>query len=612
MKRHRDGTWSEKARFTLDSKDTIPSLFLRRAHMRPNEVAVEERSEVGASQHLTTAQIQQDVDDIAKGLIARGIQPGQTVGVLSATSYSWMLLDLAILSIGAITVPIYESDSAAQIRHILEDAGIVYVVTATLQQADLVSSVATPHVLAIEAVDSGAIRNLITAGQNTASQLLYQRRALIDIDDMATIIYTSGTTGKPKGVILTHRNFVALIRSIQQALPEVVQTKETRLLLFLPLAHVFGRFAMHLVLAGSGVIAFSPDVKRLLPDIEAFQPSVLLAVPRVLEKVYNAAAAKAGGGLKGKIFSWAAHQARRYTTKSHTRLGPSPLLRLRHLVADKLVLHKIRDLLGPRLKYVISGGAPLTTDLIRFYEGIGLTVIQGYGLSETTGPITGQWLGNNSIGTVGSVLPGNSIKIAPDGEILMKGLFVTPGYFNLPQETAAAIRDGWFHSGDLGSIDKRGQLTITGRKKELIVTAGGKNVSPEVLEDQLATHPLIGTIIVVGEARPYISALITLDHDMLPIWLKNHGLPPTGIAEAAHLPEVRASLDRAIAKANKSVSRAESIRRYRIIDAMFTVDNGYLTPSLKLRRSRVLADFAHEIDALYREGEAEKRNGKNR
>ncbi|WP_026461129.1 AMP-dependent synthetase/ligase [Schaalia suimastitidis] len=606
MKRHRDGSWSEKARFTLKASDTIPMLLAERARKRPHEVAVEERNAVGATQLLSASHIQREVTNLAKGLIAEGIQEGQAVAVLSATSYEWMLLDLAILSIGAITVPIYESDSAVQIGHILKDAQVVRVFTATVQQADLVASVASPTVRAIDSIDTGALRTLESNGLTVDDATFTRRRRALHVDDIATIIYTSGTTGLPKGVTLTHRNFVGAIRSVQQVLPEIVDAADTRLLLFLPLAHVFARFAMHLVIGGHGTIAFSPDVKRLLPDIEAFQPSVLMAVPRVLEKVYNAAAAKAGGGIKGKIFSWSAKQAREHTVKSETRLGPSPTLRLRHRIADKLVLHKIRDVLGPNMKYVISGGAPLATDLAYFFQGTGLTVIQGYGLSETTGPIIAQRTKANPVGTVGLVLPGNSVKIASDGEILLKGLCVGPGYYNLPEATAAAFKDGWFHSGDLGSIDRHGQVRITGRKKELIVTAGGKNVSPEVLEDQLATHPLISTIVVVGEARPYIGALITLDQDMLPAWLTNHGLDPKEASRGAELPEVRASLDRAIARANKAVSRAESIRRYRIVDTTFTVENGYLTPSLKLRRSKVLTDFAHEVDALYAQSDQDQ------
>lgn len=599
MKRQRDGSWTEKARFTLTSKDTIPSLLRRRARKRPNEIAVEQRTEVGATRPLTAKQVLREVETLAKGLIGVGIQAGDSVGILSSTSYDWMLLDMAILHVGAVTVPIYESDSAIQIEHILKDAKVVRLYTANVQQAGLVETVRTPDLVAVDSIDTGALHRLAAAGKDITDEELTKRRRAIHIDDIATIIYTSGTTGVPKGVTLTHRNFVGTVESARQILPQIVENSETRLLLFLPLAHVLARYIMHLVVSGRGVIAFSPDVKNLLADISAFKPSVLLAVPRVLEKVYNAAAAKAGGGLKGTIFSWSAKQARDHAERSEHALGPSPALRMRHALADRLVLSKIRDVLGPNIKFIVSGGAPLATDLARFFTGVGITLLQGYGLSETTGPVAVQRPGANPTGTVGLPLPGNSIKIAEDGEILLKGVSIMQGYYNLPDETGRAIQDGWFHSGDIGTIDRHGQLTITGRKKEIIVTAGGKNVSPEVLEDQLATHPLIANVIVVGEARPYIGALITLDADMVPLWLKNHGLDPADAVRAADLPEIRRSLEKAITKANRAVSRAESIRRFRIVDATFNVENGYMTPSLKLRRSKVLRDYAHEVDALY-------------
>ncbi|QWW20530.1 long-chain fatty acid--CoA ligase [Schaalia sp. 19OD2882] len=605
MRRHRDGSWSEKIRFTLDRRDTVPALLARRARRHPKDVAVIRTDEVGASRKITADELQVEVQTLARGLVGRGIRPGEAVAILSSTSYEWMLLDLAILSVGAITVPIYESDSAEQIAHILSDASVVEVVTATTQQAELVQTVRTPSVRSVAALDKGFMRELQGAAKTIPPSAVEQRLSRLDLDDVATIIYTSGTTGRPKGVTLTHRNFVGTVESARQILPEIVENPETRLLLFLPLAHVLARYIMHLILSGRGVMAFSPDVKNLLRDIAAFKPSVLLAVPRVLEKVYNAAAAKAGGGLKGRMFSWSAKQARDWSAGSEHALGPSPALRLRHRIADRLVLGKIRDVLGPNMKFIVCGGAPLATDLFRFFVGTGLTVLQGYGLSETTGPISVQRPGANPAGTVGLVLPGNRLRISRDGEILVKGVSVMQGYWNLPSETAQAIEDGWFHTGDLGSISRKGQLTITGRKKELIVTAGGKNVSPEILEDSLATHPLIANVIVVGEARPYIGALITLDQEMLPTWLRNHGLAPVDAAHAADLPAVRESLDKAIARANSAVSRAESIRRFRIVDAVFTVENGYMTPSLKLRRSAVLKDYAHEVDALYAEGARE-------
>ena len=600
MKRMRDGSYTIKPKFKLSSHELLPDLLAARASAHPNQVVIETRSSVGATRNITAAELQRQVEYISCGLVGLGIEAGDSVAILASTSMEWLLLDLSLLSIGAVTVPIYESDSAAQIRHILEDAHVVQVFTATTQQAELVRSVAPAFTRSIDSFDQGALRTIARAAKHVSIDDVKIRRSSLDSSSIATIIYTSGTTGVPKGVVLTHANFLATIAGARQVVGDIVDSPDTRLLLFLPVAHVLARLVMHLVLSGAGVLGFSPNIKNLLPDIQAFKPSVLLVVPRVLEKVYNAASAKAGGGIKGKMFAWSAKQARTYALAQERTFGPSLLKKARHGIADALVLKKIRSILGPNLRYIVSGGAPLATDLAQFYAGMGITLLQGYGLSETTGPIAVQHVGKNPVGTVGLPLPGNFIKIAKDGEILVKGLSVMPGYYHLPEQTHQVMPDGeWFHTGDLGSISKSGQLSITGRKKELIVTAGGKNVSPEVLEDSLATHPLIANVIVVGDQRPFIGALFTLDAEMLPDWLRKHGLPRCSPLEAAQLPEVQASLQRAVDRANKAVSRAESIRKFRIIDASFTVENGYVTPSMKLRRGKVLHDFADEVDELY-------------
>ena len=600
MKRMRDGSYTIKPKFKLSSQELLPDLLAARASAHPDQVVIETRSSVGATQKITAAELQRQVEYISCGLVGLGIEAGDSVAILASTSMEWLLLDLSLLSIGAVTVPIYESDSAAQIRHILEDAHVVQVFTATTQQAELVRSVAPAFTRSIDSLDQGALRAIARAAKHVSIDDVKARRSSLDSSSIATIIYTSGTTGVPKGVVLTHANFLATIAGARQIVGDIVDSPDTRLLLFLPVAHVLARLVMHLVLSGAGVLGFSPNIKNLLPDIQAFKPSVLLVVPRVLEKVYNAASAKAGGGIKGKMFAWSAKQARTYALAQERTFGPSLLKKARHGIADALVLKKIRSILGPNLRYIVSGGAPLATDLAQFYAGMGITLLQGYGLSETTGPIAVQHVGKNPVGTVGLPLPGNFIKIAKDGEILVKGVSVMPGYYHLPEQTHQVMPDGeWFHTGDLGSISKSGQLSITGRKKELIVTAGGKNVSPEVLEDSLATHPLIANVIVVGDQRPFIGALFTLDAEMLPDWLRKHGLPRCSPLEAAQLPEVQASLQRAVDRANKAVSRAESIRKFRIIDASFTVENGYVTPSLKLRRGKVLHDFADEVDELY-------------
>ena len=600
MKRMRDGSYTIKPKFKLPSQELLPDLLAARASAHPDQVAVETRSSVGATRKITAAELQRQVEYISCGLVGLGIEAGDSVAILASTSMEWLLLDLSLLSIGAVTVPIYESDSATQIHHILEDAHVVQVFTATTQQAELVRSVAPAFTRSIDSFDQGALRTIARAAKHVSIDDVRTRRSSLDSSSIATIIYTSGTTGVPKGVVLTHANFLATIAGARQVVGEIIDSPDTRLLLFLPVAHVLARLVMHLVLSGAGVLGFSPNIKNLLPDIQSFKPSVLLVVPRVLEKVYNAASAKAGGGIKGKMFAWSAKQARTYALAQERTFGPSLLKKARHGIADALVLKKIRSILGPNLRYIVSGGAPLATELAQFYSGMGITLLQGYGLSETTGPIAVQHVGKNPVGTVGLPLPGNFIKIAKDGEILVKGVSVMPGYYHLPDQTHQVMPDGqWFHTGDLGSISKNGQLSITGRKKELIVTAGGKNVSPEVLEDSLATHPLIANVIVVGDQRPFIGALFTLDAEMLPDWLRKHGLPRCSPLEAAQLPEVQASLQRAVDRANKAVSRAESIRKFRIIDASFTVENGYVTPSMKLRRGKVLHDFADEVDELY-------------
>ena len=600
MKRMRDGSYTIKPKFKLSSHELLPDLLAARASAHPDQVVIETRSSVGATRKITAAELQRQVEYISCGLVGLGIEAGDSVAILASTSMEWLLLDLSLLSVGAVTVPIYESDSAAQIHHILEDAHVVQVFTATTQQAELVRSVAPAFTRSIDSFDQGALRTIARAAKHVSIDDVKIRRSSLDSSSIATIIYTSGTTGVPKGVVLTHANFLATIAGARQVVGDIIDSPDTRLLLFLPVAHVLARLVMHLVLSGAGVLGFSPNIKNLLPDIQSFKPSVLLVVPRVLEKVYNAASAKAGGGIKGKMFAWSAKQARTYALAQERTFGPSLLKKARHGIADALVLKKIRSILGPNLRYIVSGGAPLATDLAQFYSGMGITLLQGYGLSETTGPIAVQHVGKNPVGTVGLPLPGNFIKIAKDGEILVKGVSVMPGYYHLPDQTHQVMPDGeWFHTGDLGSISKSGQLSITGRKKELIVTAGGKNVSPEVLEHSLATHPLIANVIVVGDQRPFIGALFTLDAEMLPDWLRKHGLPRCSPLEAAQLPEVQASLQRAVDRANKAVSRAESIRKFRIIDASFTVENGYVTPSMKLRRGKVLHDFADEVDELY-------------
>ncbi|MCD4557163.1 AMP-dependent synthetase/ligase [Schaalia sp. lx-100] len=632
LRRLDDTTWENTATRTVDPRWNLPKMLLQRAEEHPGQIAIERRTDVGGWRRVSINEFTRHVEDVARGLIGLGLSEGEHFAILAPTSYEWALFDLAALSCGAITVPIYETDSATQIAHILQDADVTMVVTATSQQADLVESVRTPKLRQILSLDRGAEREIATAAKSIAPLEVEERSHRVGLHDVATIIYTSGTTNRPKGVVLTHGNFIESFVQAHDFLPMLINEPKSRTLLFLPVAHVLARFVMYAVLTGQGRIAFSPDTRNLLSDISTFKPTMLLVVPRVLEKVYNAASTKAGGGLKGTIFSWAAQQAREtsqanaYVTPqqvehtnrvsgisadtsvvndgtTHASPGSSVSLRLRKKLADAIALRKVKAVLGPNLHTIISGGAPLALDLAHFYRGLGITLLQGYGLSETTGPITVEIPEDFPPDCVGFPWPGNKIRIAPDGEILLQGVSVTSGYHNLPEETEKAFVDGWFCSGDLGAFDDSGHLRITGRKKELIVTAGGKNVSPEVLEDSLQTHPLISHVIVVGDQKPYIGALISLDSEMLGPWLATKGLPDVDPAKAADLPQVRESLERAIARANRKVSRAESIRRYRIVNVLFTVENGYLTPSLKLKRRAVLRDFAAEVDALYAAGE---------
>lgn len=620
-------TWDNPATRVADPDWNLPKMIRQRAIDHPNQVAIERRNGVGQWRPMTINEFVRRIDDMARGMIGLGLQPGAHLAILAPTSFEWALIDLAALSCGAVTVPIYETDSAAQIEHILVDSEVTIVVTATTQQADLVRSVARDNVT-IMSLDKGAERTILAAAKGVTPEQVNERLELRKLHDVATIIYTSGTTGRPKGIELTHGNFISSAIQAYDFLPNLINSPKSRSLLFLPVAHSLARFVMYALLGGQGRVAFVPDMRNLLTDISTFKPTMLLVVPRVLEKVYNAATAKAGGGIKGSLFSWAANQAKQLShatayakapeierssavgsPTSHTTQipsasaapspGPSFALKSRLRVADALALRKVKSVLGPNLHTIICGGAPLAADLAHFYRGLGITLLQGYGLSETTGPIAVEWPSDFPPDSVGFPWPGNTIRIDEDGEILMKGVSVMKGYHNLPEETQASFVDGWFKSGDLGAIDETGHLRITGRKKELIVTAGGKNVSPEVLEDSLQTHPLISSVVVVGDARPYIGALITLDAEMLPMWLASKGQDVVDTASAANLPVVRKSLEKAIARANEKVSRAESIRRYRIVNAEFTVENGYMTPSQKLKRNVVLRDFAHEVDALY-------------
>ncbi|WP_156162268.1 AMP-dependent synthetase/ligase [Demequina iriomotensis] len=551
---------------------------------------------------VTGAQAQAWVTAVAKGLIARGVEPGQSVGIMARTRIEWSILDIAIWTVGALPVPIYDTSSSSQIDWITSDADVSLLFVETEAHAALARQVATDPespLSDVQVIDEGCIAALEAAGAGIPDSLVAERAALATLEDPATIVYTSGTTGRPKGAVLTHLNFVRHTYGIQQELPDVLMREDSSSVLFLTLAHSLARLVEVVLLACGTTIGYCPDSRKLVPYFATFRPTLILAVPRVFEKVYNSAEQKAAAGGKVRIFRWAAKQAIDYSTALATPSGPSLGLKARHAVADRLVLAKIREVLGGRAIHAISGSAPLGERLGHFYNGLGLQVMEGYGLTEVTAASHVNRTARSRIGSVGPALPGFETRIADDGEILLRGDMLFRGYHRNPEATADAVRDGWFHTGDIGREDADGFLYITGRKKEIIVTAGGKNVAPALLEDRIRGYALVSQCVVVGDARPFIGALLTLDAEALPGWLTSHGLPVMPVAEAAAHPVVREHLEKAVTRANSAVSRAESIRRWEILPTDFTVEGGHLTPSLKVKRGQVLRDFAADVDALY-------------
>jgi long-chain acyl-CoA synthetase len=555
---------------------------------------------------VTSAEFIAEVEEVAKGLVASGIEAGDRVAIMSRTRYEWTLADFAIWCAGAVVVPIYETSSTDQTRWILADSGAVACIVELADHERVVAAArdgaaALRQVWRIEGEGDGpSLTDLIAEGRAVTSESLAGRRAALGPDSLATLIYTSGTTGRPKGCELTHGNFLAELGNAVRML-DVLFTPGASTLLFLPLAHVFARIIEIGVIMTGAKLGHTPDVRSLVPDLGNFKPTFILAVPRVFEKVYNTAAlgAHSGSTMKGRVFDRSVAVATAYS-EARQRGSVPPLVRAQHAVFERLVYGKVRASLGGRIEYAISGGAPLSEHLTHFFRGAGLTVLEGYGLTETTAAATANPPAAIKIGTVGQPLPGTAIRIAEDGEILIRGGQVMRGYWKNPDATEEALVDGWFRTGDIGELDGDGYLSITGRKKEIIVTAGGKNVIPAVLEDRLRTHPLISQGLVVGDKRPYVAALITIDPEFFPAWRARQGKPTDlQIADATEDPDLRSEIDAAIAEANQAVSRAESIKRFRILGGDFTEEAGQLTPSLKLRRAVIEKDFAADIDALY-------------
>ncbi len=566
----------------------------------PHRVAVSVR-EGDRWRDVSSREFLGEATAVAKGLIAAGIGAGDRIGLLAKTRYEWTLLDFAVWFAGAVSVPVYETSAAEQVEWILGDSGAVACFVESPQHAETITSVrgSLPGLRSVWCIDDDALATLATSGREVSDEEIARRRGGLTRDSLATIIYTSGTTGRPKGCELTHGNFRAEIDNIRLRLPEVLEQEGASLLLFLPLAHVLARVVEVLCIAAKLRLGHCADPRRLLEDLGSFQPSFLLAVPRVFEKVYNTSEQKAVAAGKGRVFAAAARTAIAYSEGCDDG-KPGPLLRARHAVFDRLVYGRLRAALGGRVRYAISGGASLGERLGHFYRGIGLVVLEGYGLTETTAAAAVNTPEALKLGTVGQPLPGVGIRIAEDGEVLFKGGIVFAGYHNNPDATREAFDDdGWFRSGDLGELDADGFLRITGRKKEILVTAGGKNVAPAALEDRLRAHPLVSQCMVVGDGQPYIAALLTLDPEALPGWLEARGLPAQTVDEAVRDPAVVTEIQSAIDAVNRTVSRAESIRRFQILPVDFTEENGKLTPSLKLRRGPVLAEYASEIDAMY-------------
>jgi long-chain acyl-CoA synthetase len=593
---------SVPASFTVGDHDNIVSSVFSHEREDPDHV-IFQRLVDGEWTDVTCKEAANQIRSAALGLIADGVNAGDRVAILSATRYEWVILDYAILAIGAVTVPIYETSSPDQVRWVLEDSGAKLAFAETDAHAQMIKELldelpALRRVATIESTGPSAVESLAEAGAAVDPAQLDERLAGIKSADPATMIYTSGTTGRPKGCQLTHSNLLYETRGASASFPSLLRKGE-RLLVFLPLAHVLARALSMTAFANGVTIGYTGDIKNLVAMFGEFKPTVIVSVPRVFEKVYNTAELNAQDSGKGPIFARAVRTAIDWSQAQDSG-GPGLLLRAKHALFDRLVYGKLRAATGGNCRASISGGAPLGTRLGHFYRGIGLTIYEGYGLTETSAAITANRIGELKIGTVGKLLPGNSMAVANDGELLVRGGVVFGGYWRNQKATEEAIVDGWFHTGDLGAIDDDGFLSIVGRKKEIIVTAGGKNVAPAVLEDQLRAHPLISQAMAVGDAKPFIAALIAIDPEAFEVWKQHHGKNSTAsVEDLAGDPDLVSEIDLAVKNANQAVSKAEAIRKFRILPVDFTVLTGELTPTLKVKRKVVADKFAAEIEQLY-------------
>ena len=583
------------------ANESITDLLLNRVRKTPNIPLFAIEKTPGVWTDVSAKDFHEQVKDLAKGFIASGIRPGDAVGIMSRTRYEWALVDFALWFAGAVSVPIYETSAPAQIEWVLSDSDAVALIIENSEHQKRFESIKAmvPSVKKVWKLEDDSLVKLVADGKDISDDQLEKARASLKLDSLATIIYTSGTTGKPKGCELLHRGFVDLSKNAMLELPEVVK-EGTATVLFLPLAHVYARFISILCVHAGIKVGHQPDTTNVAAAMQSFHPDFLLAVPRVFEKVYNSAEQKAEAGGKGKIFRKAVQVAIDYSRGLDKKGGPSLLLKVEHKLFDILVYKKLRAAMGGKVKYAVSGGAPLGERLGHFFRSIGLIVLEGYGLTETSAPAMIGRATDAKIGKVGRVLPGCAVKIADDGEILLKGSNVLRGYWKNPEATKATMEGDWFKTGDIGELDDEGFITITGRKKELIVTAGGKNVAPTALEDPLRASPIIGQAVVIGDQRPFVAALLSLDPEMMPVWLANNGQPSDlTLSQAAKNPRVLQELQKAVDEVNATVSNAEAIKKFEVIDSELSEKSGHLTPSLKIKREVVTRDFAPVIEQIY-------------
>lgn len=583
----------------IDSDINLFDLLDNRAKRDPEGAMIEYKGDDG-TWHPYSAQVFRDmVIDLAKGLVGLGVNKGDSVAIVSRTRWEWTALDMAIMSIGALTVPVYETNSASQVSWIFNDSKVTLAIAEDDGQRDKIESVRdeVPTLRNVFVIEAGGLNAIKTYGESVTDAEFWEYKEASHGDDRATIVYTSGSTGTPKGVELTHRNFAFLVLSALQYMPRAGAWPNRRLLLFLPLSHVFARFLEFFSFGGTISLALSSNMKTMVKDFETFGPTLLLAVPRVYEKVYNAASQRAGTGFAGKMFMRAAENAREWS-KAEQKGEQLPITgRIAHAFYEQVVYKKIRTIFGPNADFAITGGAPMDSELSHFFNGIGMPVLEGYGMTETCGPVCVSLPEDNRIGTIGMPMCGITAGIAEDGELVVKGPLVCRGYHNNPEVTTQQITDGWLHTGDLGDISEDGFISITGRKKDLIITAGGKNVSPGLLEASVMTSPVVNQCLVIGDKKPFVAALVTLDLADANKWLESQGAKPEpDLASLAKNAIVHAEVERAVNAANEGVSRAESIRKFEILPDEFTEANGMLAPSLKTRRAQIVEHYRELID----------------